>query len=263
MEPNPFSLDKISLKMVHAGLNERSLINVHAHLGGRNLKPNRSFSQKERMLNKASILFWKNGYQSTTMRQIAKAYGCKPSNIYNFFPNKESILYSMLLEQMKRLIAIIRPIAYDSTVSHVEQLRRLIKQHLSHTLNYKKSYKLLFDVGLHHLSTSKKKDIIALRDEYDRLVKRILDHGITSGEFRRINTKLSSFTIASMITRTILWYSSKGPLSVDEIADFIMDFTLRGLERDAARSSRNGNGKRTNRSETKYLTASPFSLHGS
>ncbi|MBW1673368.1 MAG: helix-turn-helix transcriptional regulator, partial [Deltaproteobacteria bacterium] len=47
--------------------------------------------QKAKMLDKARRLFWKKGYNSTSMRDIARAYGCEPANIYNFFSNKEEI----------------------------------------------------------------------------------------------------------------------------------------------------------------------------
>jgi len=195
------------------------------------------------MLSVASVLFWQKGYQGTTMREIAKAYGCKPANIYNFFPNKEALLYNMLLDQMKRLISLIQPLARDPKASPVEQLRALIRQHLTHTLNYKKSYKLLFDVGLDSLSPAKKREIVQLRDEYDRIVQGILERGIACGEFRPIETKICSFAIASMITRTILWYSPNGPLSVNEIADFILNFAVYGLKPEGEKNRRSKNMK--------------------
>ncbi|WP_410291021.1 TetR/AcrR family transcriptional regulator, partial [Desulfosarcina sp.] len=52
------------------------------------------------MLNKARALFWSKGYNSTSMQDIARAYSCKPANIYNFFARKEDILYEVLLEEM-------------------------------------------------------------------------------------------------------------------------------------------------------------------
>jgi AcrR family transcriptional regulator len=191
------------------------------------------------MLRVASVLFWQKGYQGTTMREIAKAYGCKPANIYNFFPNKEALLYNMLLDQMKRLVSILQPLARDPQHSPVEQLRALIREHLAHTLNYKKSYKLLFDVGLDNLSPAKKREIVQLRDEYDRILQEIIERGIACGEFRRIDTKLCSFTLASMITRTILWYSPKGRLSVHDIADFILNFAVFGLKSEGKKQIKN------------------------
>ncbi len=59
---------------------------------------------KRKMLNKARTLFWSKGYNATSVRDIARAYGCKPANVYNFFSKKEDILYEVLLEEMEQII---------------------------------------------------------------------------------------------------------------------------------------------------------------
>ena len=43
------------------------------------------------------------------MRDLARAYGCQPANLYNHFKTKESILFEVLLEEMEQ---IIRPISH-------------------------------------------------------------------------------------------------------------------------------------------------------
>jgi AcrR family transcriptional regulator len=193
-------------------------------------KKRKSFeSQKEKMMSKASVLFWKKGYQGTSMRDIAKAYGCKPANIYNYFPSKESILHETLQEQMQQLILLLKPL-HEKDLNPIEQLRLLIKNHLTHTLSYKKSYKILFDVGLDYLSPAKRNDVIALRDEYDKILRQIIRNGIESEDFGKVDEKLAVYSIASMIVRTIIWYSSHGRLSIDQITEFIFNFALNGLK---------------------------------
>lgn len=187
-------------------------------------------SQKEKLMSKASVLFWNKGYQGTTMRDIANAYGCKPANIYNFFPNKEAILYEILLEQMQDLILLLKPLEEDNSLSPVEKLRNLVNIHLTFTLRYTKSFKILFDVGLDYLSPSKKRNIVSLRDEYDRILWKILINGLESGDFEKTNLKIAIHIIASMIVRTIIWYSPEGRLSIEEIAELLFKFALYGLK---------------------------------
>jgi len=198
------------------------------------------------MLAKASVLFWRKGYQGTSMRDIAKAYGCKPANIYNFFPNKEYLLFEILRDQMQRLISIIKPLENDQITSPYEQLRFIIRNHLTHTLSYKKSYKLLFDLGLDNLSPAKRKNIVSLRDEYDRILQRIIGRGVAQGNFCKIDEKLASYNIASMVARTIIWYSPTGRLSVAEIIDSLVKFALYGLA--GGEPIKEGAGKRANKS---------------
>jgi AcrR family transcriptional regulator len=184
---------------------------------------------RQKMLNKARTLFWSKGYNATSVRDIARAYGCKPANVYNFFTKKEDILYEVLLEEMEQIINPIKALEEDETTHPTEQLRLLIESHLKITLSHRRSAKLLFDVELDSLSASKRKKIVNMRDSYDRIIRKIIRRGIDAGYFPDIDTKLAGFMIASMITRTRLWYHPKKGISVPELADFIYRFALNGL----------------------------------
>jgi AcrR family transcriptional regulator len=196
-------------------------------------KNNQYSSQREKMLAKASTLFWQKGYGVTSMRDIATAYGCKASNIYNFFPNKEALLYEFLSSQMKLIISKIEHLENDQSMRPIEQLRFLISKHLNHTLSYRKNSQFLFDVGLNWLSPSKRRKIIELRDAYDRILRKIIQRGIDAGDFADHDPKITAFSISSMIVRSIIWFSPKGELSVDQVSDHICDFVLNGLKKEA------------------------------
>ena len=193
------------------------------------IKKGKNRPQKTKMLDKARMLFWKKGYNSTSMRDIAQAYGCKPANIYNFFSNKEEILYKVLLEEMEQIINPIKHLEEDDVTSPIEQLRFIIASHLKITLSFRRSSKLLFDIALGNLSAAKRKKIIDLRDTYDRIIRRVIRRGKDIGCFPGIDEKMAGLMIASMITRTRIWFHPKKGLSVAELADFIFEFALNGL----------------------------------
>ncbi|MBW1706944.1 MAG: TetR family transcriptional regulator [Deltaproteobacteria bacterium] len=189
----------------------------------------RKKSPNRKILDKARALFWKKGYNATSMRDIAAAYGCKPANIYNFFPNKEDILFEVLREEMEQIVSPIKHLEKDDNTGPEDQLRLVIESHLKLTLSYRRSAKLLFDVSLDNLSRTKRKKIVDLRDTYDRIIRKILRRGMDAGCFRVVDEKMAGFMLASMITRTRIWYHPKKGLSVEELADFIFEFALNGL----------------------------------
>ena len=115
-----------------------------------------------------------------------------------------------------------------------DQLRMFIESHLKTTLSFRRSAKLLFDVGLGHLSPQRRKIIVGMRDRYDRIIRRIIRKGIESGVFKPIDEKLAGFMIASMITRSRLWYHPNKGVSVPELVAFISDFSLNGLKKAEA-----------------------------
>jgi AcrR family transcriptional regulator len=186
-------------------------------------------SPNRKILDIARTLFWRKGYISTSMRDIAAAYGCKPANIYNFFPNKEEILFEVLREEMEEILSPIKHLEEDDLTGPEDQLRLVIESHLKLTLSYRRSAKLLFDVALDNLSRTKRKKIVDLRDTYDRIIRKILNRGMEIGSFRKIDAKIAGFMLASMITRTRIWYHPKKGVSVEELADFIFEFALNGL----------------------------------
>jgi len=197
--------------------------------------------QKAKMLEAARRLFWEKGYRATSMRDIAVAYGCRPANIYNFFSDKEEILFEVLREEMEQIINPIKHLEEDDGSSPMEQLRFLIECHLKVTLSYRRSSRLLFDVALDNLSFEKRKTIIGLRDDYDRIIRTVIRRGIDRGHFPEMDVKLAGFMIASMITRTRIWYHPKKGVSVKELGDFISKFSFYGLN-GSGRKSQNWTG---------------------
>jgi AcrR family transcriptional regulator len=186
--------------------------------------------QKAKMLETARRLFWEKGYNATSMREIAISYGCRPANIYNFFSDKEEILFEVLREEMEQIINPIKHLEEDDGSSPIEQLKFIIESHLKVTLSYRRSAKLLFDVALDSLSPDKRKKIVDFRDTYDRIIRKVIRRGIDTGYLPEVDVRLAGFMIASMITRTRIWFHPKKGVSVSELTDFISKFTFNGLE---------------------------------
>jgi AcrR family transcriptional regulator len=193
--------------------------------------------QRAKMLETARRLFWEKGYYAASMRDIAISYGCRPANIYNFFSDKEEILFEVLREEMEQIIHPIKHLEEDEDTSPIEQLRFIIESHLKVTLSYRRSAKLLFDVALDSLSPEKRKKIIEFRDTYDRIIRKVIRRGIDTGYLPEVDVKLAGFMIASMITRTRIWFHPKKERSVSDLADFIFKFALNGLRGEGTRDS--------------------------
>lgn len=187
--------------------------------------------RKAGILAKARILFSQQGYQTTSMKDLAKACSCESSNIYNYFASKGTILYEILREEMEWLISSIKDLEDDDTASPVEGLRLLINNHVKLALGYRRVSRLLFDEELRSLLPAHRKEIIAGRDDYDRILRKIISRGIKTGDFSKVDVKLISYCIPSMIVRSRIWYRPRGRLSAEEIADIIFEFVLNGLKR--------------------------------
>jgi TetR/AcrR family transcriptional regulator, cholesterol catabolism regulator len=186
--------------------------------------------RKKKILALARQLFWQNGYSSVSMRDLARAYGCQPANLYNYFKTKESILFEVLLEEMEQIVQPISHLEHEVDGNPVDQLRFIIESHLKVTLSHRRSAKTLFDVALGNLLPANRKVIISMRDTYDRTIRKVIQRGQEKGLFMPYDQKLVGFMISSMVTRSRIWFHPKKGVTVDELADFIFRFALTGIQ---------------------------------
>ena len=186
--------------------------------------------QRRLIMEKSQVLFWEKGYAETSMKDIANECGFRPANIYNFFASKEEILFSILKEEMEEIVNPIRFLEYEEN-DPLQQLRFLIEIHVKITLGEKRASKLLFDTELRNLSAERKKVILDLRDDYNKIGYAILKRGIHKGLFKAMDEKIALNLIASMIVRTRLWFSPEDWMTIDDLIEFIFQFALKGLSR--------------------------------
>ena len=190
----------------------------------------RSLTWKNRILGKAEALFWRRGYQSTTIVDIANACGCRPANIYNYFSSKEDILYGVISHITHSAVALVRPLGEDITTDPAELLRSFIKTHFEFLAGMKRSIVFIADTGLKDLSEEHRRAIIELRNTYDDALLKILRRAKESDDCDDIDERIVSYLVPSLIIRSNVWYSPKGRLSADEVSDIIFQLVYLGIK---------------------------------
>ena len=78
---------------------------------------------REKIIYEALSLFSIQGYDATTIREIASAVGIKESSIYNHFENKQDILNKIIDETLKRYYDVLEdtrlPQSEDENISEL------------------------------------------------------------------------------------------------------------------------------------------------
>jgi AcrR family transcriptional regulator len=186
--------------------------------------------RKSRILDKAETIFWQKGYQSTTIKDIATACGCRPANIYNYFASKEDILFGVISDIMSQATDLVKPLGEDLTTSPAELLRQLIAKHFGFLAGMKQSIVSITDTGLKDLTPAHRQAVVELREVYDNALLKILRRGKATGEFGNIDERVVGYLIPSLIVRSNVWFSPQGRLSVDEVSDIIFHLVYDGMK---------------------------------
>jgi TetR/AcrR family transcriptional regulator len=81
------------------------------------------------------------------------------------------------------------------------------------------------------LSASHYRHITEQRDEYERMMRGIIEAGVRSGVFVPCDPRLVGFAILGALNWIPRWYSPDGPRTPKEIAAAFSEYFVRGLRK--------------------------------
>lgn len=161
--------------------------------GTRSRKSNAKTNQRQQIIYTASKLFHKNGYNKTSISEIARQIGLDQSSIYYWFPSKEAILESIY--DANSAISVLQRIQ-DEVDDRVVQLYLLI------VCDVVRKCELPFDFvefeNLVHARPEKYAGFLRSYREYFQAFESVISLGIEEGVFRTCPADEQAVTILSI-----------------------------------------------------------------
>jgi AcrR family transcriptional regulator len=182
--------------------------------------------RRAQILHAALRAFRERGYYATTLDDIAEHLGLRKTALYHYFPDKEAILYECHRESLAELDRLMRN-QKQRFNSHAERLAHVIREHVRVMTETLEGSPLAFEVTA--LSSERQGEVIAARDRYERGLRRIIENGIESGEFRAVDSKTAVFAILGAINWIARWYRPEGSLQAPELGQEFADHLVGGL----------------------------------
>ncbi len=198
--------------------------------------------RREQILQAAIDLFASKGYHATSMQDIADALGIQRGSLYHHIESKEDLLFEIMKSGITKMIEPVESVV-SSPLPADEKLDRFIETHFD-TISSLGSARVLFR-DLKSLPPARRQKIIADRDHYEGLVRRIIVEGVASGQFRPVDPKFAGLVVLGVCNWACNWYSPNGPLSRAQIARIFANLLLRGLEASPPAESAPGSVRAT------------------
>lgn len=181
-----------------------------------------------RIVEAATGLFSERGYHGTHMRELADRAGIKAGSVYNHFASKHDLLYRIAHATMTELhegaLAAIEPHAEPR-----ERLRAWVRWHVGYHAR-RSARARVADEHLHALEPRARRRVIAARDEYERVLRGLVEEGRDAHGWIVPDAAIVTFAISTMCTGVDTWFRPDGDLSADEVAEAYADFVLAALE---------------------------------
>lgn len=193
----------------------------------------RAAGSKDRIIDVAIDLFSKRGFKGTSIRDIASAAETSIPNIYHYFGNKEGLLLAILQRSSEDILRQLKHVC-QLDIEPLERFRRLVAAHIRAAGNSTKEAKIFF---LDDEDLSKEGNEINLRIQREILQIYLdqLDLLKEKGLVRYKSVTLLAFNILALVNWLLRWYRPKGPMSLEEISEEIVTFSMYGLLGPATR----------------------------
>lgn len=179
-----------------------------------------------RVRDAALRLFARHGYAAVSMRRIAGEVGVQAGALYNYTPDKQSLLFDLMRSHMQELLA-----AWDAAAPHTGPMQALeaftrfhIRFHADRPDEVFVSY-----MELRNLVPENFAVIEALRRDYEGRLEAILRDGTRAGVFAVAEPKVAAMAMIAMLTGVNTWFRAGGRLSLDEVEALYWDMVRKSV----------------------------------
>lgn len=104
-----------------------------------------SDKRKKMILSAAKKLFSKKGYDSVTMREIAKEAGCSHTTIYIYFKDKNALLHQLSMPSLQELNQQLKKISLMDELASLDKLKGISHKFIHFCLKNRDMYSLMIN----------------------------------------------------------------------------------------------------------------------
>ena len=184
-------------------------------------------NKKEQILQDIAELFYVNGYEKTSIRDISKSLNISKPGLYYHFTNKQEMLFDMIYDFMEKTnLQLFNELSGLNTPE--EKLLCIIRNHIGSFIKYPARMRVLI-YEAHSLEDEYYQKFKLKQLDYIGVIKEVLQ-GLMKKYNSERNINVVTFTLLGMLNWIIQWYEPKGIVSPDALAEEMSSFFINGLK---------------------------------
>jgi len=188
---------------------------------------------RQEILRAAARLFQQQGYDATSMNDVAAALKLSKGGLYHHFQSKDEILFHIMSHAMEiteeRVINVVRRIDGATVAGAEERLRTLIRLHIQVVLSPEDREITVMLHENHPLPPTLRRKINGRKKDYVHFVEHIIaDVQRKHNSPSQVTPRAAALALVGMINWIYQWYKPGGPLTGEEIARQYSEIFFRG-----------------------------------
>jgi AcrR family transcriptional regulator len=182
---------------------------------------------QETVLRRAIDLFNRQGYDATSMGDLARELGLSKSAIYHHVPSKEHLLASGLDEALGALSSTVTTIAATSDRPAEARLRTAIRSSVEILVAHLPAVTLLLRA---RGNSEVEQAALDRRRAIDNALAELVRDAVREGSLRTdIEPELISRLLFGMVNSSVEWFHTGGSVDAEALADAITGIAFDGL----------------------------------
>ncbi|MDQ7080971.1 MAG: TetR/AcrR family transcriptional regulator [Paracoccaceae bacterium] len=185
--------------------------------------------QKRRaILRKAAAFFAENGFDRSSMSQLATACGVSKALIYHYYDSKDALLFDIVHDHLDALLQVIRDVD-QSGPDKQANLRALVHAILDAYRDADAEHQVQTE-AMKSLPPQQREILAGLQREMVRIVSEAL-RAVTPDLYEAHPEKLRPVTMSlfGMLNWFYMWHRPGKGITREEYADLATDLVLRGI----------------------------------
>lgn len=183
--------------------------------------PRRKVTDPKMLIDAAARLFQQNGYQNTTIDDLADAVGISKPTVYQYVKSKGWLLESIFETVLQRLkedqIHVI-----ETVEDPAEQFRETIRHYVQAVADLQAYFNIFFGEEAELPARLRKKFRVWAREMTD-VFAGILAASAKRGEVRTdVDPRIAAFLLIGMLHSVARWFDPKGPLTTEDLAEQVL-----------------------------------------
>ena len=178
------------------------------------------------ILDHATEVFCKKGYEGASMRDLSRASGMSLAGLYYYFESKERLLYLIQKHTFATIVQSLKA-RLEGVPDPEERVRVFILNHLEYFLANQAAMKVLSHED-EVLKNGFGAEVAAIKREYYRICVGLLDE-LKRERGLQFTTRLAVLSLFGMMNWIYTWHNPRVDADAESIAREMGDILLRGV----------------------------------
>lgn len=191
--------------------------------------------RREEVISTAARAFVRKGFANTSMDEVANQLGISKATLYQYFKNKQEILYECHILSIQHGEAGLA-LAETTEGTGLDKLLAYLRRYMLGAFDELGGLSMLTDVA--SLAPERRALVVQRRDAISQGTDRLIELGIADGSIRSFDPRMGKLFAMGVVNWIPAWYSESGEIPAEAFVETFITLFVNGF------ANEEGAGKR-------------------